>query len=130
MALSVLNDTQARAVEYVIQKSKIDSECRYANLKARVERLGYTERDLERYSASLYTPLPQLLLYPCSIHVHRVLLWVRHEAPIIIHVQLDSVLHYLVKDTHYRNQFETRTSGGCTELRIRGSWEVQILFLI
>ena len=56
--------------------------------------------------------------------LHRVLLWVRHEAPIIIHISLDRVLHFLVKDTHYRNQFETGTSSGCTDLRIRGSWEV------
>jgi hypothetical protein len=103
MALSVLNETQARAVEYVIQQSKSDSERIYSSLKAKVERLGYTEKDLER-----------------------VLLWVRHEAPIIIHVKLDSVLHYLVKDTHYRNQFETHTSGGCTDLRIRSSWEDRI----
>ena len=48
MALSVLNDTQARAVEYVIQQSKMDSEHKHSSLKAKVERLGYTERDLER----------------------------------------------------------------------------------
>lgn len=48
MALSVLNDTQVRAVEYVIQQSKRDSEHSYPALKAKVMRLGYTEKDLER----------------------------------------------------------------------------------
>ena len=62
--------------------------------------------------------------------MYSVLLWVRREAPIIIHVKLDSVLHHLVKDTHYRNQFETHTSGGCTDLRIRSSWEVAIYMYI
>lgn len=47
MALSVLNDTQTRAVEYVIQRSKTDSERTYSSLKAKVERLGFTEKDLE-----------------------------------------------------------------------------------
>ena len=49
MALSVLNETQARAVEYVMQQSKSHSERIYSSLKAKVERLGYTEKDLERY---------------------------------------------------------------------------------
>lgn len=49
MALAVLNDAQARAVEYVINKSKVDSERRYPELKSKVERLGYSEKDLERY---------------------------------------------------------------------------------
>ena len=48
MALAVLSDTQARAVEYVIKKSKVDSERRYPELKSKVERLGYSEKDLER----------------------------------------------------------------------------------
>ena len=48
MALSVLNDAQTRAVEYVIQRSKMDSERTRSSLKAKVERLGFTEKDLER----------------------------------------------------------------------------------
>ena len=48
MVLSVLNDTQMRAVEYVVQQSKRDSEHTYPALKAKVKRLGYSEKDLER----------------------------------------------------------------------------------
>ena len=50
----------------------------------------------------------------------------RSAAPIIIHINLDKVLQFLVKDTHYRNQFETGTSGGSTDLKARRSWEVRI----
>lgn len=50
----------------------------------------------------------------------------RSAAPIIIHINLDKVLRFLVKDTHYRNQFETGTSGGSTDLVARKSWEVRI----
>ena len=55
----------------------------------------------------------------------RTLQWVRSAAPIIIHINLDKVLQFLVKDTHYRNQFETGTSGGSTDLNARSSWEVR-----
>ena len=55
----------------------------------------------------------------------RTLQWVRSAAPIIIHINLDKVLQFLVKDTHYRNQFETGTSGGSTDLKARSSWEVR-----
>ena len=55
----------------------------------------------------------------------RTLQWVRSAAPIIIHINLDKVLQFLVKDTHYRNQFETGTSGGSTDLKARRSWEVR-----
>lgn len=37
--------------------------------------------------------------------------YIRDRAPILIHVNLDKVLSFLLKDTHYRNQFETGTSG-------------------
>lgn len=56
----------------------------------------------------------------------RTLHWIQNEAPIIIHVRLERVLGFLVKDTHYRNQFETRTSGGSTDLGARRSWEDNI----
>lgn len=56
----------------------------------------------------------------------RTLQWVRSAAPIIIHINLDKVLRFLVKDAHYRNQFETGTSGGSTDLVARRSWEVRV----
>ncbi|KAL5470702.1 hypothetical protein EMCRGX_G028707 [Ephydatia muelleri] len=102
-AIAVLNDTQRRAVDYVIERSRADSERAYPSLVKRACALGYLEKDVQR-----------------TLH------WVRNEAPIIIHIRLERVLGFLVKDTHYRNQFETRTSGGSTDLSARGSWEDNI----
>ena len=48
MALSVLNETQMAAVEHVMERSKVDSERVYSDLKNKVLSLGYSERDLER----------------------------------------------------------------------------------
>ena len=62
--------------------------------------------------------------------VFRTLQWVRSAAPIIIHVNLDRVLKFLVDDTHYRNRFETGTSGGSTDIVARKSWEVRIREMI
>jgi len=60
----------------------------------------------------------------------RTLLWVKLSAPIIIHVHLDRVLNFLVKDTHYRNLFETRTGSGCLDTSTRASWEVCLVYFI
>jgi len=54
----------------------------------------------------------------------RTLQWVRQDAPIIIHVNLDRALRFLVEDTHYRNLFEVGTGGGSTDFSARKSWEV------
>ena len=48
MSLAVLNEAQMRAVEYVMEISKKESESVYKQLRDRVVGLGYTENDLER----------------------------------------------------------------------------------
>ena len=69
------------------------------------------------------------LIYRTSFFVafYRTLQWVRGASPIIIHINLDKVLKFLVEDTHYRNQFETGTSGGSMDIQARKSWEVRAL---
>ena len=56
--------------------------------------------------------------------------WIRQDAPIIIHVNLDSVLWFLVKDTHYRNLFEIYASRESGDLSERKSWEVTLKLVI
>merc|ERR1719284_53519 len=51
------------------------------------------------------------------------LAWIRELAPIILHVNLDKAVGYLSGDTHYRNQFETKTSGGLLKPDVRRRWE-------
>ena len=43
----MLNETQMKAVQSVVRKSKKATESHLPWLKARVLRLGYTEKDLE-----------------------------------------------------------------------------------
>jgi len=45
----------------------------------------------------------------------RTLEWVREQAPLIIHLNLDKRCEQVAKDTHYRNLFEVRTSGGSSD---------------
>merc|ERR1711871_207404 len=51
------------------------------------------------------------------------LAWVRELAPIIVHINLDKIGDSLKKDSHYRNQFETNTSGGLLKTSARKKWE-------
>jgi len=51
------------------------------------------------------------------------LAWIRELSPIIIHVNLDTMAKFLQNDTHYRNQFETKTSGGLLSVSTRKQWE-------
>lgn len=51
------------------------------------------------------------------------LAWIRELAPVIVHVNLDKMLQWMEKDTHYRNQFETNSSGGLLKPEVRVKWE-------
>eukprot|EP00928_Gymnodinium_smaydae_P082424 TRINITY_DN6576_c0_g1_i2.p1 TRINITY_DN6576_c0_g1~~TRINITY_DN6576_c0_g1_i2.p1 ORF type:complete len:641 (-),score=147.14 TRINITY_DN6576_c0_g1_i2:46-1902(-) len=53
----------------------------------------------------------------------RVLAYIRDEAAIIVHIDLASRLPKLLKDSHYRNQFETGSTRGSSNLEKRRSWE-------
>eukprot|EP00411_Alexandrium_monilatum_P066956 CAMPEP_0175588774 /NCGR_PEP_ID=MMETSP0096-20121207/51465_1 /TAXON_ID=311494 /ORGANISM="Alexandrium monilatum, Strain CCMP3105" /LENGTH=675 /DNA_ID=CAMNT_0016892767 /DNA_START=35 /DNA_END=2061 /DNA_ORIENTATION=+ len=51
------------------------------------------------------------------------LAWIRELAPIIVHVNIDKMVQFMEKDTHYRNQFETKSSGGLLKPEVRTKWE-------
>lgn len=51
------------------------------------------------------------------------LAWIRELAPIIVHTNLEKMMTFFEKDTHYRNQFETATSGGLLKPAVREKWE-------
>jgi len=54
------------------------------------------------------------------------LLWIRDLAPIIVHVNLDTLGQFLLGDTHYRNQFETASSSGLLKPEARMRWEKRL----
>ncbi|KAJ1558685.1 hypothetical protein HK096_007394 [Nowakowskiella sp. JEL0078] len=98
--LDHLTSFQQESIEYVRNKAKEESDAAFALLKSRVKGLGYTE-----------TQLFQTISY------------LRLEAPLIIHFKTKGILGLLAKDTHYRNQFETSTSGGMLSNPTRITWE-------
>ena len=53
-AIAVLNDTQRRAVDYVIERSRADSERAYPSLVKRACALGYLEKDVQRFDTFLH----------------------------------------------------------------------------
>jgi hypothetical protein len=51
--------------------------------------------------------------------------YVRDRAPLVIHFGAE-VLQYFLKDTHYRNQFETGMSKGALNYCLRSHWESRV----
>lgn len=69
-------------------------------LQQRFEGLGYTSSDM-----------------------WMTLAWIRELAPVTVHIDLDNITPFLLGDSHYRNQFETSTSSGKLDLKVRKKWE-------
>lgn len=106
-ALDGLTEAQKEAIKYVVKKSKAKSKAQYPALKKRTIRYGWKEDDLKR-----------------------VIQYVRDEAPIIIHVHIEQLIHYFLNDTHYRNQFETNRSCGYLSHSTRMQWEKRMFHKI
>lgn len=94
-----LKPCQYQAIKYVERQAQILHEESVTNLLKRTKSLGFTEQDL-----------------------HQCLDYIQNDAPIIIHLH-QSTLSLLNHDTHYRNMFETRTSGGNRDFASRRNWE-------
>lgn len=90
----------SRALHFVARKARPLSEAALPALRKRLRQWGYDSNALAR-----------------------VLSYVRDEAPIIVHIDLASRLGKLRADTHYRNQFETGTTCGSSNLSHRKAWE-------
>ena len=99
------DNVQKDVLNFVVRQSKLRSEAAYPILLRRVHRLGFEEN-----------------------HLTRALRYIRDEAPIIIHINLDqgNRLRMLSIDTHYRNQFETGTSNGTLDHSTRQGWESRL----
>jgi len=95
-----LDMCQKRAIRHIRVLAKSNHERALPQLQRRVRRMGYTDSQL-----------------------WMTLAWIRELAPILVHVNLDKMLPFMEKDTHYRNQFETASSGGLLDVKIREIWE-------
>eukprot|EP00401_Gymnodinium_catenatum_P063094 CAMPEP_0117474320 /NCGR_PEP_ID=MMETSP0784-20121206/9224_1 /TAXON_ID=39447 /ORGANISM="" /LENGTH=629 /DNA_ID=CAMNT_0005268543 /DNA_START=14 /DNA_END=1899 /DNA_ORIENTATION=+ len=97
---SKLTQCQSKAVAHIRRLAKRNHQEALPKLQARVHRLGFQDDAL-----------------------WLTLAWIRELAPILIHVNLDKMLQFIESDTHYRNQFETQTSGGLLKPDVRKKWE-------
>ena len=95
-----LTPLQEKALEYSRKKARIIVRNMHLTTLARFRTLGYTEDDLTRVGD-----------------------YIRRKMQIVIHVNLDKVLDHWCRDPHYRNQFETGTSGGALSRELRTVWE-------
>lgn len=95
-----LTPCQQKAVRTIRQLAKHNHEQKLPQLQHRVKLMGYTDNDL-----------------------WMTLAYIRELAPIIVHVNLAKMMGFLESDTHYRNQFETKSSGGLLKTEVRERWE-------
>ncbi|ATZ80749.1 hypothetical protein BMW23_0703 [Bodo saltans virus] len=97
-----LTETQQKALDYTKKKSKIYSKNTEINLAIRFNENSW---DVEL--------IPKIKEYFI-------------KCKIIIHFKFDLLSKYFMSDTNYRNQFETKTSGGSKDLIQRQSWETNL----
>jgi hypothetical protein len=98
-----LKRSQRQAVRHIRSLARESHNEAFPELKDRVIKLGFTEVDL-----------------------HMALAWVRELAPMIIHVNLEKLGEFFKKDSHYRNQFETKRSAGLLKPAARVKWEAAL----
>jgi hypothetical protein len=95
-----LTERQERALLAASKKARQASADARPFLLSRAQRLGFTADAVDRSLA-----------------------FIRETAPLIVHVNLWQCLFSFEKDTHYRSQFETKTSNGFIGLDTRRGWE-------
>jgi hypothetical protein len=100
-----LNQTQQKALKYIVDQSKVLSEKAQTELEERLKKMGYGQGDILRLR-----------------------LYIRDEAPIIIHLKPQIIeLLYNQKETHYRNKFDVLSKmikyNSSAGLGCRKKWE-------
>jgi len=98
-----LTETQTKVMTYVFKKSKIFSHSIELLLVGRFLEMNYTKQDFKVVTEFIKT------------------------VPVIIHFHPKKMIDFLIKDTNYRNLFETKTSSGSTSTSSRTQWE-NVLF--
>lgn len=95
-----LVDCQKKAIRHIRTLAKTNHDNALPKLQRRVKGLGFQDSDL-----------------------WMTLAWIREMAPIIVHLDLSKMMQWFESDTHYRNQFETSSSGGLLKPAVREKWE-------
>ena len=97
--ISGLADCQLQAIKYVVSHSQKASEAARPHLLTKFKQLGYDSSALDRVGK-----------------------YIKDQAPLIIHLSLDRVLQFLLKDTCYRNTFEVHSANNGARVQ----WEDNI----
>ena len=95
-----LTDIQTKALDYCNKKAKILSKGVVFDLYKKLVDLDYKREDLDTVTK-----------------------YIENDINVVIHINPANLLGYLIKDEYYRNLFEIKTGGGCTDLGIRSGWE-------
>lgn len=103
LELERLKPCHLRALDNVREATRHLHEAALPRLRDRMDALGFKSEDADKTLA-----------------------WIRDQAAVIIHVDLARFGEKLAGDTHYRNQFETGSSGGCLSTDTRTSWEADL----
>lgn len=98
-----LIECQRKAVRHIRALAAVNHANALPGLLKRYKDLGFTE-----------------------VQLKKTLDFIREQAPLIIHVDLDTMMQYFETDTNYRNQFETHSSGGCLSNDVRREWEFNL----
>lgn len=98
--LSKLSKIQEKAVLIFKRKSKANSKGMKLLALDKFTKLGYSKEDFKN-----------------------AIEFIKNRSQIVIHVKLDVIHQFLINDTHYRNQFETKTSSGALSELSRKDWE-------
>lgn len=104
-AMSLLTSCQRRALACNRAVATARHEEALPSVHARFRRLGYKGRE-----------------------VQAVLGWIQDLAPVVIHLHLDKMGHFMETDDFYRSQFETKSSGGAFDDNnsARRRWEADL----
>eukprot|EP00930_Biecheleria_cincta_P043238 TRINITY_DN29706_c0_g1_i1.p1 TRINITY_DN29706_c0_g1~~TRINITY_DN29706_c0_g1_i1.p1 ORF type:complete len:600 (-),score=152.74 TRINITY_DN29706_c0_g1_i1:40-1839(-) len=99
-AAAELTSCQKDAVRHIRDLARRNHKQALPLLQKRFEGLGYSSSDM-----------------------WMTLAWIRELAPVTLHIDLDKITPFLLSDTHYRNQFETSSSSGILNVKVRKKWE-------
>lgn len=97
-----LTETQKKAIDYSVKKSKIFSKNTHLNVVERFVHLGFDEIILKK-----------TVKYLESLNI-------------VIHLDISRDIKLILKDGYYKNQFETGTSHGALSRVARLDWEANL----
>jgi hypothetical protein len=120
----ISQEVLANNEKLAIARDRVQLPKEFVN-KLQLKALVYVQQESEKKSRNAYKKLTQKFkkIHRTESELEKTLTYIRNNAQIIIHFHPEKVMHLFAKDTHYRNQFETKTSSGSLSRPSRIKWE-------